>query len=103
MRHIITMMASAAAALAHQPREVEPTGSRSIDEIAAQQREAARQRAMGKQLVRKAADDLVGSGDSHIVLGHIHPRWLRAEVERRIAAGELLTAERVAEIRIAGR
>lgn len=80
----------------------EPVGSRAIDEIGRNQREAERQRAIGKRLVKKAADDLVGSGSSHIVLGHIHPRWLRREVERRMDAGEPITAERVEQLRALG-
>lgn len=60
-------------------------------------------RGQKKRLGRAAYDDLVDLGQRTIVLGHIHPRWLRAEVERRLDAGENMNAERVEQLRALGR
>lgn len=50
----------------------------------------------------KAVRELVEAGANVLVLGHIHPRWLRAEVERLLDLGEAVTAERVEQLRAIG-
>jgi hypothetical protein len=49
-----------------------------------------------------ASRELMGVQQGHIILGHIHPRWLRAEVEAKLDAGEDVDMTWIAERRARG-
>jgi hypothetical protein len=101
MRRVLGLIGSAAAVLAHQfacedrrnavsafdlGKKVKPTGPPMTR----------------AQIARADHGDLVRASQQQIVLGHIHPRWLRAEVERRLDRGEDIDAERIEQLRAMG-
>jgi hypothetical protein len=58
-----------------------------------------RNRGQAKRKTRKAAADLVDATGRTIVLGHIHPRWLRRQAERMMDAGFRVTSEVIEGLR----
>lgn len=89
-------LAAAAAMLNRRDRD----GALSADQFAQRQQLRAQvMRRRGKSTLKAATSDLVLAGRETIVLEHIHPRWLRQEVDRRLAAGETITEERIEQLR----
>lgn len=89
------------AAVAMTPAKVadELYGTKGVDKIAADQKRAAQAKRQMKVTRRAAADALVEISREQLVLGYIHPRWLRAEVERLMNAGQDVTREDVERMR----
>lgn len=88
-RTLITAAASAALLTGRHMGENGPEliGTRAVDKIAQDQRDVlAAKKAMNRS-VRRATNALVQIGQKQIVLGHIHPRWLRKEVEQLLDLG----------------
>lgn len=77
-------------------------GTRGVEQIAENQARAKAMRGNLKRSARKAAAALTRMGQNTIVLNHIQPRWLRAEIERRLDAGETIDEERVEQLRAIG-
>lgn len=75
--------ASSVAALLPPPRE-EATGLSGVAKMHRDQAAAKGVRGQRKLAARDAANTLAGC--KNIVLGHIHPRWLRQEVESLLDA-----------------
>lgn len=55
-----------------------------------------------RQIARADHNDLVATSQRQIVLGHIHPRWLRADVEALLDAGQDVVTSDIEEMRKAG-
>lgn len=73
------------------------------DQFAAQHaRDAEAAKRQGKSSLAAAVRDLVTVSQRTVVLNHIHPRWLRAEVERRLDLGEPVDQERIEQLRALG-
>lgn len=81
----------------------ELVGTKGVDKIAADQRRATQAKRQVKVSRRAAANALVEVSQEQLVLGYIHPRWLRAEVERLMDAGQDVTREDVDRMRKEGR
>lgn len=80
----------------------ELVGTRGVEQIAKDQAAVGERKRALRQSARDASNVLVEMGNRHLVLGHIHPRWLRQEVERRLDLGEDVDGARLAELRAAG-
>ena len=80
----------------------ELVGTRGVEQIAKDQAAVGERKRALRQSARDASNVLVDLGNRHLVLCHIHPRWLRLEVERRLDLGEDVDSARLAELRAAG-
>lgn len=103
-KSILQAMLCAAAGVAMTPAKVadELVGTKGVDKIAADQRRAAQAKRQMKISRRNAANALVEVSQEQLVLGYIHPRWLRTEVERLMDAGQDVTREDVDRMRKEG-
>lgn len=77
-------------------------GIAGVAQIAKDQAAAKQSRAMVKGSARRATEALVALSHTQIVLAHLQPRWLRAEVERRLDAGEDVDTGTLVELRKGG-
>jgi hypothetical protein len=77
-------------------------GTQGVEQIARDQKLAKASRGVIKASARRAAEALVALSHTQIVLTHLQPRWLRAEVERRLDAGEDVDTDKIAELRALG-
>jgi hypothetical protein len=101
-RTAILAGAALARILGHGAREVSPAEMRRMAEAQQQQREQAGRRRLRGRIAKADHADIVRGSQAELVLGHIHPRWLREEVNRRLDAGEDITEERVEQLRALG-
>lgn len=101
MRRNIALMVGAAAALAIS-REVAADRAQAITPQELERRTAGPTRGQRKALARGVERELLNTGKQTIVLGHIHPRWLREEIARRFDAGETISDERIEQLRAIG-
>jgi hypothetical protein len=63
----------------------------------------ARQKPPSRAQIAKAVHrDLVEASQRQIVLGHIHPRWLRTDVEAALDRGEDVDAAMIERMRALG-
>lgn len=102
MRSATALLAVMSAA-AYAARAADPVGTRAVEQIAKDQAAAQNMRGQVRRSARAATDVLVKASNASVVLCHIHPRWLREEVARRLDAGEDVDEARIAELRAAGR
>lgn len=81
-------------------KDDELVGTSGMAKIANEQAKAKLVRGQRKRSAKAAADHLAGY--QGIILGHIHPRWLRDAVAARLDLGNPVTEQDVAELRARG-
>lgn len=75
----------------------------SVQELERRQREAqGPSRGEKRQLAARAAAEIQAVAEHTVVLAHIHPRWLRREVEALLDAGQDVDNQDIARIRAQG-
>lgn len=94
---------STVALLSGDAKTHELMGTQAVSKIAKDQAAVTEHRKALRQTARRATNALVKLGQDQIVLGHIQPRWLRAQVTRLLDFDEEVTPELLTQLREAGR
>lgn len=84
------------------PAAPELAGTEGVTQIAKDQARTAQAKARLRQSAKRVTAELVELSENTIILGHIHPRWLRAAVDQALSAGEIVDTDWIEQRRRRG-